>query len=259
MDMKNYIKQLLRENLLKERLAEVDTDVNLLYDMFFKNDIEQIEQTGILTRKMFDIGEASTGILQSEEAKKAHALNPCKIVINHGNNYYNPIEKLISLSVSDNALSYVLYRHEGSLKKAIDSLYDIPSQQNNLPKEFSEVKLKGTIHHELAHWIDDTLNNKHLTKRIEKQIASDTRNLKGIPVNTTKMEIQGQIHNIKQTYEHNKDIWDEISFYKLMNMVPSLNVVFSELKYQPKFRKQWVRDIKTRMSREGLLGKNMNY
>ena len=73
------------------------------------------------------------------------------------------------------------------------------------------------------------------------------------------MEIQGQIHNIKQTYEHNKDIWDEISFYKLMNMVPSLNVVFSELKYQPKLRKQWVRDIKTRMSREGLLGKNMNY
>lgn len=257
--MKNYIKQLLRENLLKERLTEVDTDVNLLYDMFFKNDIEQMEQTDILTRKMFDIGEASTDILQSEEAKKAHALNPCKIVINHGNNYYNPIEKLISLSVSDNALSYVLYRHEGSLKKAIDSLYDIPSQQNNLPKEFSEVKLKGTIHHELAHWIDDTLNNKHLTKRIEKQIASDTRNLKGIPVNTTKMEIQGQIHNIKQTYEHNKDIWDEISFYKLMNMVPSLNVVFSELKYQPKFRKQWVRDIKTRMSREGLLGKNMNY
>ena len=257
--MKNYIKQLLRENLLKERLTEVDTDVNLLYDMFFKNDIEQMEQTDILTRKMFDIGEASTDILQSEEAKKAHVLNPCKIVINHGNNYYNPIEKLISLSVSDNALSYVLYRHEGSLKKAIDSLYDIPSQQNNLPKEFSEVKLKGTIHHELAHWIDDTLNNKHLTKRIEKQIASDTRNLKGIPVNTTKMEIQGQIHNIKQTYEHNKDIWDEISFYKLMNMVPSLNVVFSELKYQPKFRKQWVRDIKTRMSREGLLGKNMNY
>jgi hypothetical protein len=42
-------------------------------------------------------------------------------------------------------------------------------------------------------------------------------------------------------------------------MVPSLNVVFGELKYQPKLRKQWVRDIKTRMSREGLLGKNMNY
>ena len=96
MDMKSYIKQLLRENLLKERLTEVDTDVNLLYDMFFKNDIEQMEQTGILTRKMFDIGEASTDILQSEEAKKAHALNPCKIVINHGNNYYNPLKNLIA-------------------------------------------------------------------------------------------------------------------------------------------------------------------
>jgi hypothetical protein len=38
-------------------------------------------------------------------------------------------------------------------------------------------------------------------------------------------------------------------------MVPTLNIVLKPL--NDKFKKQWIRDIKTRMHREGLLGKKM--
>ena len=257
--MKNYIKQLLREGLINERLTEVDSDVNLLYDKFFKHDIDEINQTGIITRKMFNFSELDTSILQSEEAKKAHQMNPCKIEINKGNNHYAPLLKVISLSINGAAYDYVLNRYKGVLNDAIESLDDIPSQKRNLPIEFSEFRIKGSIHHELAHWIDDTMNKRHIRKRIRKQIASDTKDLNGIPVNSTKMEIQGQIHNIKQAYNTYKDIWDDISFYKLLSLVPTLNHVYNELRKDYKLKKQWVRDIKTRMAREGLLGKNMFY
>jgi hypothetical protein len=255
--MKNYIKQLLRENLLSEKLTDVDTDVDMLYNSFFKDDVEEFKNTGIFTRKMFDYNETTTFILQSQEAKQAHLLNPCKIIINNGKNFYDPNKKIIGVGVNDSAVNYILNNHEGDFKAAVDSLYDVPSQQNNLTKEFNEEKLKGSIHHELAHWIDDTMNNQHLNKRVNKQIALKRSDLGGIPVNASKMEIQGQIHNVKQLHNKYKDMWDEITFHKLLSLSISLNTVYKELSGD--VRKQWVRDLKTRMAREGLLGKKMYY
>jgi hypothetical protein len=257
MVMKNYIKQMLRENLLNEKLTDVDTDVDMLYDKYFKHDVEEFEQTGIYTRRMFDYYETNTSILQSEEAKQAHLLNPCKIIINNGKNFYNPSEKIIGIGINDNASNYIFNNHEGNFKSAIDSLYDAPSQQSNLSKEFKEEKFKGSIHHELAHWIDDTMNNQHLNKRINKQIELKRSDLGGIPVNASKMEIQGQIHNVKQLYNKYKDIWDEIPFHKLLSLSISLNTIYKQLSGD--IRKQWIRNLKTRMAREGLLGKKMYY
>lgn len=253
--MRDKIKRLLRESLINERLTDVDSDVDLIYDRFFKTGIDKFESGEKLTRSFFMVDITNTRILQSEESKKAHQLNPCKIVINVGNNYYNPIAKVISFSVNDNALNYVFDKFNGDFNAALESLKDIPYQYNNLKSDFSEARIKGSIHHELAHWIDDTMNKQHIERRIEKQMKVNTRDLKGIPVNTTKMEIQGQIHNIKQAHNKHKDIWDEITFDELVKMVPTLNVVLKPL--NDKFKKQWIRDIKTRMYREGLLGKKM--
>ena len=254
--MKGFINRLLREGLLFERLTNVDSDVNLLFDEFFKNDSETVGRVGVITKDMFELSKTDTSILESEEAKIAHSLNPCTIIINDGMNYYNPNEKIIGISVNDKALNYI-YKYDGNLKSAIDSLQDIPSQQNNLSKEFNEEKLKGSIHHELAHWIDDTMNNAHIKKRINKQMEKKTTNLGGIPVNATKMEIQGQIHNIKQLHNKYKDTWDDISFYKLLSLSIPLNTVYKSLSND--IKKRWVRDLKTRMAREGLLGKKMYY
>jgi len=246
--MRDFIKRLLRESFINERLTDVDSDVDLIYDRFFKEGIDKFKNSEKITRSFFMPDIINTSILQSEESKKAHQLNPCKIVINAGSNYYNPIAKVISFSVNDNALNYVFDKFNGDFNAALESLKDIPYQYNNLQNDFNETRIKGSIHHELAHWIDDTMNKQHIERRIEKQMKADTRDLKGIPVNTTKMEIQGQIHNIKQTYNKHKDIWNDITFDELVKMVPTLNVVLKPL--NDKFKKQWIRDIKTRMYRE---------
>lgn len=246
-------KKLLRENLLNEKLTNVDDDVNFLYNTYFKQDIDEIEKTGIITKQMFRPKLTSTNILNSKDAIKANELNMCEVFINSTNNYYNPKMKIISFGVNKNAFNFVL-EYGGNIKKSIDML-EIEYEKKMLINEFTEEKIKGSIHHELAHWIDDTFHNKHILKRTIKAQELGTTNIGGIPVNITKMEIQGQIHNIKQAYNKHKDIWDSLSFEELVNSTPTLKTIYSSL--PNKLKDNWVKNIKRRMHREGLLGKNM--
>lgn len=252
--MKSLIKKLLRENLLSEKLTNIDDDVNLIYDKYFKNDIDEIEKTGFITNDMFLPSETYTNILQTEESYKSDQINQCVIKINDGHNAYDPNKNIIYISVSNHALNYVKDDFSGDLKKSIESLPDL-NMQKSLSKEFSEARIKGSIHHELVHWIDDTMNNNHIKKRINKAMELNTRDIGGIPVNSTKMEIQAQIHNIKQLYNKHNENWDEMTFGDMISLSPPLNSVMKSLKSN--YKKQWVRDLKTRMHREGLLGKNM--
>ncbi len=251
--MKNFIKKLLKEHLLTEKLTDVDLDVDFLYDTYFKEDIDNLNETGILKGNMFENIETDTSILKSEEAKEAHRLNPCKILINEGINGYQPLTKILYLSVSFKALNHII-NNNGDLNAAYEDLSN-PTQKNNFSREFAEEKVKGSIHHELAHWLDDTFNKQHIEKRIQKQIETGNRNLKNIPVNMEKFEIQGQIHNVKQLHNKYKDTWDDLSFTQMVNLSPALNVVYNQLNDTQ--RKEWIRDLKTRMYRENLLGKKM--
>jgi hypothetical protein len=70
-------------------------------------------------------------------------------------------------------------------------------------KDLSEPRIKGSIHHELTHWVDDTMNNQHIDKFIknnEKKTAEENNVLKYI--NTHYLERQAQIHNIKQLHNY---------------------------------------------------------
>lgn len=243
----------INENLLNEKLTEIDDDVNLLYNEFFRDDIEKINRTGIITRDMFKFGNSDTSKLQSEESIEGNKLNACTIKINNnsGNNY-KPSTREIRLSVNKQAFDFVL-SNNGNLKDSIDELDD--TQKKSLKQEFSEEKIKGSIHHELTHWLDDTIHNRHITKMLKKSVNNKAKELNKTPVNSTKMEIQGQIHNIKQLHNKYNDIWDDIEFSDLFGYSPALNTIQKNL--PDKLRKQWIRDIKTRMHRENLLGKNM--
>jgi hypothetical protein len=251
--MKSLIKQLLRESLLTEKLTNIDDDVILIYNNFFASDITKLENTGIISDDIFLETKTNTSILKTKEAIIAHELNPCEIWINAGTNYYYPENKIISISLNSNAIKYVKNSHNRILKKAID--YQDYDMSIMLAKEFTEEKIKGSIHHELAHWIDDTINNRHLTKRLNKAKELNTRDIGGIPINATKMEIQAQIHNIKQLHNKYSNIWDNLSFYDMIKYSPPLFLVYLTLKGDTKTK--WIRDLKTRMHREGLLGKNM--
>jgi hypothetical protein len=66
--MKSYIKQLLRESLLAEKISNIDIDVNMLYDMYFKDDIDEIGRTGMVTDDMFKMKQTNTSILKDDES-----------------------------------------------------------------------------------------------------------------------------------------------------------------------------------------------
>jgi hypothetical protein len=252
--MKSLIKKLLRENLLSEKLTEVDSDVDLLYDKYFKSDIETIERTGVVTKSMFEQFETDTSILTSPDSIKCHELNPCVIHINPGHNYYSPNKAIIGIGYFKGAYDFIMGYGGGNIKSALDYLSN-EKQVKTLIKEFTEIRLKGSIHHELAHWIDDTLNNRHLKARVNKAMERNTRDFGGIPVDATRMEIQAQIHNIKQAYNKNKDVWDELSFQDVLDLLPSLSSVNN--KFTGETKAKWRKELKLRMNREGLLGKNM--
>lgn len=251
--VRKIVRKIIRENILFERIIDVNSNVDLIYNDFFRRDIDKVQTSGIVKYEYFEKNITDTSILTGEDCVRAHKLNPCKIIINYGANYYQPHNKIISISLNQNAINWAL-EYNGVIKDAQKEI-DYKDARDIFPLEFSEVKIKGTIEHELQHWLDDTLNNRHITKKLIKVMDSGNKEFKGININSTKMEIQAQIGNIKQAKRKNEDIWNDISFNDLAKMVPTIGIIYGDLPIE--YRNKWVRDLKTRMWREGLLGLNM--
>lgn len=255
------IRQFIQESVrtaLNEKLTDVDSDVDLIYDIYFKNTVDKIKKTGSISWDMFDEHTTDTSILKSPDAIKCHEIKPCKILINFGqnnNNYYNPEKSIICFGFSKSAINFIIQDGGGNIYKAADFLEGY--QKTTLIKEFKEEKIKGSIHHELAHWIDDVLHNSHITKYLKIAQEKGTKNLGNVSIDAKKLEIQGQIHNIKQLYNKYKDIWDSLTFDDMLKFSTSLYHIDNKLK--GKIRDKWRRDLKTRMARENLLGKYMVY
>jgi hypothetical protein len=251
--MRGYINKLLREGLLNEALPDVNSDVDLIYDKYFRDDISNIKAFNMVDKDMFSRGNTDTSIFKSEVCVKAHELNPCTIYINHGGNNYSPVNKFINLSVHMGALGQVL-DYGGDLSLAASNIDE--DSRGRFLSEFTESKIKGSIHHELLHWVDDTLNNQHIKKTLEKasEVGVD-KYFKGKNINMSKLEIQGQMGNIAQLKKRFGDDWDILSFKDLIDISPTIGTIYDNLSDDD--RVKWVRDLKTRMYREGLLGKNM--
>lgn len=250
--MNLFIKKLLREGLLTEKLTDVDSDVNLIYDKYFKDDVDQIQLTGLVTKDMFKKSQFNTNILESKLSIKTNELNSCDVLVNYGNNYYKPSANLISVSVNMNAFHF-LVDNNINLDNVGNYLND--KQAKLIVLEFSEAKLKGSIHHELVHWIDDTLNNRHISKRLSRAGESNKNINSKKPVNAEKFEVQSQIHNIKQLHNKYNQVWDNLSFDDMISYSPPLSNIMNGLSGD--IKNKWIRNIKTRMYREGLLGKKM--
>lgn len=256
MKLRNIINEELN-TLLTEKLVEVENDVNLIYNKYFKNDIDEFNRTGVITNDIFKAYETNTSILTDELSVKAHELNPCEILINYGRNYYIPTKNRLSMSVDSGVVQAI--KEYGSLNDVLKVL--TTDKQQLFKYEISEHKLKGSIHHELTHWIDDTLHNRYISRHIDKLNTNDvnkyTKKFKENPlvVNATGFEINSQIHNIKQAYNYYKEFWNTMTFDQLKNTVPTINAVYNAL--PGRIREDWLKKLKKRMYREGLLGKKM--
>lgn len=244
-------------NRIDEKLAEVDSDVDLIYDKYFRSAIDGLKETGTLNFDLLQEHEISTTILQSERCKEAHKLNPCIIVTNskkYGNykGFYAPKNTVILVNLHPGA-SELVKEYGGSVERASEDI-DY-SNREQFRSEFTEEVIKGTIHHELAHWIDDTLHNRHIRDRVLKATEGGKRNLNAKPIDMSNMEIEGQIHNIKQLYNTHKDEWDDISFDYMISLSPTLKLINGRLRGDDNVI--WRKAIQKRMYREGLMGAKM--
>jgi hypothetical protein len=246
-------------NLLTEKLTNVEDDVDMLFNTYFKDLLNTLLTTRFLPKRMIETIHTDTRILKNDLCVKAHTLNPCKIIINpypdgYGvSNFYGTLTHSIGISFGASALTY-LDEHNGSLDACLRDLPD--NQKERFLTEFTDYRVKGSIHHELAHWLDDTFNNNHITKTLARN--------KNIPVaelgdefkyiDSHYLEIQAQIHNIKQMYNAHKAQWDQLTFEDMLKLTPALPFI----KRLPEHLKiAWLKNIKKRMNREGLLGANM--
>jgi len=245
--------------IINEKLMNINDDVDFIYDKFFKEECESIRKNGFIMEGFFKSNVIDTSELKCELSKKAHLVNPCKIKINElksNNNYYNPNEKIIGIGINFDAVNYVI--RSGNLLKAQKNLMEEGYIKNSsgIVKEFSESKIKGSINHELVHWMDDSLNNGHVKKTIDFSNKYGTIiDRKGRTRYIQPMEIQSIIHNILQLKrEYIKD-WDYFTFEEMLSLTPSISSIHDRLNYMEK--KEFKKLLIKRMIREDLLGKRM--
>lgn len=261
----------LNETLITEKLTDIDDDVDFIYDAFFKRDIDRIKETGRVTRDMFKEYTIDSSMLKSDLAVKANDLVPVVITINkryshNVDNFFDFQKNIVGISIRHDAVEIAL-EFGGDIEEAANNIAKDEMNRSHFKQEFTEEKIKGSIHHELVHWIDNTLNKGSVktskyryNDAVKKQkMRQNTPGSAGetyvTDINFDYTERQAQIHNIKQLYNKYKDSWDELTFNDLLNYSPVLGSVYRRLK--PDLRDKWIRFTKQRMYREGLLGKKM--
>jgi hypothetical protein len=242
---------------LEEKTFSINNDVDLIYRSVFQDFINNLKR-GIVTK--LPMVSFSSEQLQSKDAKAAHEVNPIEINagIDEDGSYYAPLENRVVLSFNDNVLKAI--KHYGSLEELMR--YIGPEQRQRLQQEINGSAIKYTIFHELSHWIDDSLHGRHLTKTIDTASKIKRGHKRGRVLSRgrggtteTDYEINAQIHSIKRAKLQNKKTWDSLTFDEMLNLVPSVHVVNRNLR--GKSKDVWRKNIKRRMAREGLLGKNM--
>jgi hypothetical protein len=248
--------------ILNEKLFDIKSDVEMLWTGLesaievYKKDPQKILDSYKENGLVYKLTSAE---LNSEPCKEAHKINPVTILLGFLSNYgnvYNPDKQRITISVNKNAVLYLGPKGMDALPEAI-KMYPV------IGKEFDEDSLKGSIAHELSHWLDNTLHNKHLEKEIKKYQASVDKNKpKYSPAEwayITNHEIDANIHAIASLKDKYNKRWDTMSFLDVLNLKPSLVHLFKSIgtKLSKKQYDNFIKRFFGRLARENMLGKNM--
>ena len=191
-----------------------------------------------------DMFKFSSSLLKSPICKQAHDILPINIyagIIKTA--CYIPEYKEIYVGISGNAFNFACLQ--------LDALPQ--SQKSMMLSEFTEIRIKSTIQHELVHWIDDAMHNQHMSKRAgnHEQFAKHVLGGKN-NVGLGTIEVQAQVHQINLIRKKiGQARWDKLSWDKLLDFHSALRSLDNTL------GAEWRKIIKHRMAREGILGKNM--
>lgn len=266
-----HIIETQQKDTLNEAVLELNEQVDYIWDNYFEkvhsdmiNGRPNLESFILEKKQVFP----STDLPSSPEIDEANRLNPVYIIVhNLGDNAYFPDEQVITLNFNIGVVEYVMARTPtGEYPDALRRTEWNQETYHGLKTDVSVGRVKGTIHHELSHWIRDSLHNRHLQKMFrgaEKKADADTakykrRILQNQPsVALTSYELDAQIHSIIQLKREYAGIWDTLTFNKMTELNPSLNQIVND-GIRGGWYKKWKKQILKRMARENLLGRSMS-
>ncbi len=232
------------EENLTEATFNLDVDVEFLFSKFNYPALMDTLRHPTQEPKLGTYFALSSGELRSEDAKKAHTVNPVTIrggAFSEGS-YYCPTEKIIQVSLNVSAIRARNRSFSGDTARLLQN-------------EFTPERIKGTIYHELSHWVSDSLHNARVLRNFQRanELGSVAREFHG-PINASPLEIDAQIHALK-AFKAGHPEWDTLTLRDVFFLAPSIYSVWKTLPASHK--DPWQRALVSRMSREGLLGKNM--
>jgi hypothetical protein len=258
---------------LNEKLYRIQSDVDLIYDKFFKDLIKEVQKTGKIKEISkyiknevinpdYHFSDICLGTLSSRElisidGKKANKELEIEIycgVFKIGS-LFSFGKKYVLISLNNDIINMIQ-----SSVYTIDSLSS-DSLKRRARNELTEQRVKASIAHELSHYIDEA--SKLVFTRIIKDCvgitASEKLLLKNKNVNMTYFEIQGQVHGIQQIKRKFKNKFDVLTLNDLFELYPPLSsIAISLFKiYGTDILKIWLNQLLRRMGREKLVGKNM--
>lgn len=271
-----------------EKLIEIDEeDINYIYQPL-KDFIDNVKYNGFddeLLNFILDNNndtyiindKLSSAHLRSFECKSAYKDNPIQIeiVISNNGSFYSPFHNLLRIAHPKGMYRFIVskYPRELLIKEFnLSTLFDYMDRdemlfnKNKIINEFNDDFLKSRIYHELSHWIDDTKNSRHLLKLMKdldycKDRAEYLYNkYKHKNINLSYVEINAQVNSIYYlSKKYSKEKWNLMNIYELISRSNTLRAVYNEVRNNYKDLVTWLRLLTTRMYREGILGKNMNY
>ena len=249
------------KEFLLEKTFNIGKDVDLIYNKIYKKFVTKLNKNqwdGTFPNQI----KLSSSMLSSRDAKKAHVINPISVIgFNGGQNTYNPVLKKISLNINSSALN-VLSAPNYNIEDGAKLLGDRSGVWRD---DISEKRIKGTIYHELSHWIDDTLHNSHIEKmlihssEVAPRYKQKVRNQGAKGENTSYYEINAQVHALKQMKRSvGKEVYDSWTWDDLIKKSSAIETMMISAKKYGDYER-WKKDLLKRLSREKLLGKKMKY
>ncbi|CAM0049327.1 hypothetical protein VPHF86_0142 [Vibrio phage F86] len=246
-------------NQLNEKTFDIDDEVDYLYDLFFREFIESFDPNdlqvlpsnfGAISGPDFVEDSNNPDI---EEAHDRIWLEEITTNVRRGN-VYVPSGGEASINFSIPSSAYKAY--EAGIVRQLSA-----KDQKAIKNEMTEARMKGTIMHELSHWMNDAFGNQFLSKRKRKADLSGNANktlnqgkARGHQF-LTDYELDAQIHAIYQYRRSNPRKWETMTLGEALEEMPFHRPLEDSL--TRKEYKEWKKYMYTRLARENMLGRRM--
>ncbi|UNA02015.1 hypothetical protein PVA8_328 [Vibrio phage PVA8] len=243
---------------LVEATYDIDNAVDYVYDKFFRDFIENLDLNNLPPMPSdfgWIDGDTFVGDVNNKIITRAHEIHPLSEITSDtgAGNVYRPSSGVINVTIPSSA--YSAYR-QGIVRQLS------ASDQRFIKNELTEARIKGTIMHEISHWINDSIHNFNIYDRSTNKGLSNSAQLKRMNKGKnrthqflTDYELDAQLHAILQYIRANKRRWDSMTFGEALAEMPFYNPLSRTLTRDE--MKEWKRYMYTRMARENILGNRM--